>query len=375
MAETSDVVIVGGGAAGSAVAYYLSLAGVEATIVEKEGVASQASGFSAGGLNPLQGAEIPGRLGALAWESYRLHLTLWEELPEETGIGYDGRVMSSIRLAFEESELPELQETLDIFSRASGFEARWLDPSELSALEPRVTTKAVTALLTRGNAALDSYRYTQALVEAAKKRGASVRQGEIQGLETSGARVTGVKLAEGSISCGLVVLAMGPWSRLAERWLNTYIPVDPLKGEILRMELPGPPIRHDISGGGGSTYSKPDGLVWCGATEEWKGFDKSLTDSAERSLRGRAERLVPDLAGARIALHTACLRPVTPDWLPIIGQPPGWENLYLATGAGKKGVLLSPAMGKAVAELIYHGESSLPIGGFSPERFAAMGAA
>jgi glycine oxidase len=373
MAETSDVVIVGGGAAGSAVAYYLSLAGVKATIVEKEGVASQASGFSAGGLNPLQGAEIPGRLGALAWASYLLHLALWEELPEETGIGYDGRVMSAIRLAFEESELPELQETLDVFGGAAGFEARWLDPSELSALEPRVTTKAVRALLTRGNAAVDSQRYTQALVEAAKKRGASVRPGEIQGLETSGARVTSVKLSEGSISCGLVVLAMGPWSRLAEPWLNTYIPVDPLKGEILRMELPGPPIRHDISGGGGSTYSKPDGLVWCGATEEWKGFDKSLTDSAEKSLRDRAERLVPDLAGAKLAMHTACLRPVTPDWLPIIGQPPGWENVYLATGAGKKGVLLSPAMGKAVAELIHHGESSLPIGGFSPERFAAMG--
>ena len=375
MAETSDVVIVGGGAAGSAVAYYLSLAGVKATIVEKEGVASQASGFSAGGLNPLQGAEIPGRLGALAWESYLLHLALWEELPEETGIGYDGRVMSAIRLAFEESELPELQETLDIFGGAAGFEAQWLDPSELPALEPCVTTKAVRALLTRGNAALDSQRYTRALVEAAKKRGASVRQGEIQGLETSGACVTGVKLAEGSISCGLVVLAMGPWSRLAEPWLNTYIPVDPLKGEILRMELPGPPIRHDISGGGGSTYSKPDGLVWCGATEEWKGFDKSLTDSAERSLRGRAERLVPDLADAKVAMHTACLRPVTPDWLPIIGRPQGWENVYLATGAGKKGVLLSPGMGKAVAGLICHGETSLPIGGFGPERFAAMGAA
>ena len=373
MAETSDVVIIGGGAAGSAVAYYLSLAGVKATVVEREGVASQASGFSAGGLNPLQGAEIPGRLEELAWESYLLHLALWEELPEETGIGYDGRVMSAIRLAFEESELPELQETLDIFSRATGFEAQWLDPSEVSALEPRVATKSIRALLTRGNAALDSQRYTLALVEAAKTRGASVRQGEIQGLETSGERVTGVKLTEGSISCGLVVLAMGPWSRLAEPWLDTYIPVDPLKGEILRMESPGPPIQHDISGGGGSTYSKPDGLVWCGATEEWKGFDKTLTDSAEKSIRDRAVRLVPDLAGARIALHTACLRPVTPDWLPIIGQPPGWENVYLATGAGKKGVLLSPAMGKAVADLIHQGETSLPIGGFGPERFAAMG--
>ncbi len=310
----------------------------------------------------------------MAWESYCLHMGLWEELPEETGIEYDGRVMSSIRLALEESGLPELQETLDIFSGVDGFEAHWLEPGELAALEPRVTTKAVGALYTRGNAALDSYKYTQALVEAAKKRGASVRPGEIYGLETAGGRVTGVKLADGTISCGQVVLAMGPWSRLAEPWLNTYIPVDPLKGEILRMELPGPPISHDISGGGGSIYSKPDGLVWCGATEEWKGFDKTLTNSAEKSLRDGAVRLLPDLADARVALHTACLRPVTPDWLPIIGKPAGWDNVYLATGAGKKGVLLSPGMGKAVSELICQGETSLPVGGFAPERFAAMGA-
>ena len=69
MAETSDVVVVGGGAAGCAVAYYLALAGVKATIVEQEGVATQASGFSAGGLNPLQGTGIPGPLGPLAGES------------------------------------------------------------------------------------------------------------------------------------------------------------------------------------------------------------------------------------------------------------------------------------------------------------------
>ena len=62
MAETNDVVVVGGGAAGCSVAYHLALAGVKVTVVEGEGVGTQASGFSAGGLNPLQGIGIPGAL-------------------------------------------------------------------------------------------------------------------------------------------------------------------------------------------------------------------------------------------------------------------------------------------------------------------------
>jgi D-amino-acid dehydrogenase len=64
------------------------------------------------------------------------------------------------------------------------------------------------------------------------------------------------------------------------------------------------------------------------------------------------------------------LRPVTPDWLPIVGRATGWDNAYLATGAGKKGVLLSPAMGKAVAGLITEGSTELPVDQFAPDRFA-----
>ena len=86
MADSSEVVIVGGGAAGCSVAYYLALAGFKATIIEEAGLGTQASGFSAGGLNPLQGAGIPGPLGALAIESYGMHLALWDELKEETGL-------------------------------------------------------------------------------------------------------------------------------------------------------------------------------------------------------------------------------------------------------------------------------------------------
>ena len=79
---------------------------------------------------------------------------------------------------------------------------------------------------------------------------------------------------------------------------------------------------------------------------------------------------MPCFAGAELVLHTACLRPVTPDWLPILGRAPGWDNAYLATGAGKKGILLAPAMGRAVADLVAGGEPELDLSPFAPERFA-----
>ena len=116
-------------------------------------------------------------------------------------------------------------------------------------------------------------------------------------------------------------------------------------------------------------YSKPDGMVWCGTTEEREGFNKETTDAARKSIIQGAVRIIPDLARATLALQTACLRPVTPDWLPIVGKAPGWDNVYLTTGAGKKGILLSPGMGKATADLIIRGATALSIGPCDPARF------
>ena len=69
MDETSKIVILGGGVVGGSIAYYLSREGVKSTIVEREGIGSQASGYSVGGLNPLEGSHIPGQLAPLAIES------------------------------------------------------------------------------------------------------------------------------------------------------------------------------------------------------------------------------------------------------------------------------------------------------------------
>lgn len=371
MTDTSEVVIVGGGAAGCSVAYYLALAGVKSTIIEREGIGSQASGFSAGGLNPLQGTGIPGPLSEVAMESYLMHQDLFPTLKDATGVDYQWRIISLIKAAFDDEDLTELHEIFDIFTAHDGFEADMLDTEQLLDLEPRVSPQVVKGVIARGNASLDSHKYTLALAQAAEKLGVSVRSETVHGLERADGRVTGVLLEGGVLHCDQLVMATGPWSRIAEPWMGAYIPVDPLKGEILRVELPGGPLGHDMSGGGGSLYPKPDGLVWCGTTEDWLGYDKSTTESARQRILKGAVRLIPDMAKARVVRHTACLRPVTPDWLPIIGRAPGLDNVYLATGAGKKGILLSPAIGKAIADQITQGATQLSVGEFDPGRFAS----
>ncbi len=372
MTETSEVAIVGGGAAGCAVAYYLAKSGVRATIIEREGIASQASGFSAGGLNPLQGAAIPGPLGPLAMESFQIHQDMWDQLQDESGVDFHPEIIAMVRVAFYESELPELEETLDIFEATAdeGFSAYWMSPEDLRDRDPRISRDIIQGLYTYGSAALDSQLYTVALSKAAEKLGATIRNGVATGLKKAGERVTGVLLEDGEIDCDRVVVATGPWSKEAGEWLGISIPVEPLKGEILRMELLGPPLGHDCSWGGVSLYSRSDGLVWVGATEERRGFDQQPSESARKTLLQRAIIVMPAMAEAKLVKHTACLRPVTSDWLPIIGRAPGWDNVYVATGAGKKGILIAPGIGKSIADLITEGSTRLPIGDLGPERFA-----
>ena len=372
MAEPSEVVIIGGGVAGCAAAYYLSLAGVKVTVIERDGIGSQASGYSAGGLNPLEGTHIPGPLGPLAMESFKLHLGLWDSLREDTDLDFQSRIVALTKVAFSESEEPALQESLDTFNGAqdNGFSGKCLDRQQLLELEPRLSPAVLTGVYLHGNAALDSHLFTRALAAAAEKRGASIRSALARGVRLESGRVQSVILEDGEIPCERLVLAAGPWSREAEPWLDISLAVDPLKGEILRLQPGGPPLTSDFNGAGASLYPKPDGLVWCGTTEEWAGFNQEPTEAAKTTIWEAAARLMPDLARACLVQHTACLRPVTPDWLPIIGQAPGWENVYLATGAGKKGVLLSPAIGKATADLITQGRTDLSVGSCSPARFA-----
>ena len=372
MAYTGDVVIVGGGVAGCATAYYLARAGIRSIIVEPGDLAGHASGFAAGSLAPLEGHGVPGPLSSLSMESFHMHRGLPEELAEASSLDYECRVASQITVALEESAIPQMEESFALYSAPSahGFEARRLDPGEARRMEPRLSPKVISALYTRGSLALDSYKFTLSLAEAARTMGATVLRGTVRGLESAGGRINKVLLDGNEVSCDAVVLAMGPWSRKAESWLDAYIPVDPLKGEILPgFAHPGLLWSMTFLVAAAQCTPNPTGLVWCGTTEDWRGFDNRSLEATRNNLVQWADTVLPGVGQGELVLHTACLRPVTPDWLPIIGKMPGYENLAVVTGAGKKGILLGPGMGKAAADIIATGTTDLSVDELGPDRF------
>jgi glycine oxidase len=367
MSDVRHVVVIGGGVAGCATAYELSAAGARVTIVEREGIGTQASGWSAGGLNPLQG--IPPAIAAFAMASYRRHLTLWPEIEKLTDQSLGARIISVALVATDDSEVVPLLELRDDFEMANGFSAQWLEAPELLELEPRLARGVVGGLLTHGNGVLDSQRLTVMLAEAAQRQGATLQAGSVTGIQQDNRRVTGVLVDGAVLPCDAAVIAMGPWCGLAADWLGVPLPVEPLKGEILRMMPSGRPLSFDVVATGISLFGREGGQVWLASTQERKGFDKEPSQSAYQTLFGNAVKLMPSLADASLVQQTVCLRPVSPDDLPIVGEVPGWDGVYVATGGGTKGILLAPAMGQAMSELILTGRTSLSIEACSPERF------
>jgi len=364
-----DIIVIGGGVAGASAAFFLALSGARVTLLERDGVAGHASGMSAGGLNPLEGEHIPGALSDFAMRSYRLHLELWEELAERSDVTFAPRIVPWIRIALSDDDLPDLESASQAFNGADGFSAEMLDRAAVLDMEPRISPDVIGGVYVYGNAAVDSHALTLALVTAAEAMGTTFVRADVTGISVDGDRQITVEVGSETLTAPSVVVAAGPWSAALLQSCGIELPVGPLKGEILRLDPPGPMFRHDIAYPGGEAHPKLDGLVWVGATVENAGFDTRTSEWARARLMADAVRAIPVLARSKVSEQTACLRPVTPDGLPVIGPVPGRDGLYIASGAGKKGILLGPAMGRAITDLVVSGRTGLPVGPFAPDRF------
>lgn len=368
--ESKDVVIVGGGIVGVSTAYFLAKRGVKSLVIERDAIGSHASGFAYGGLSTISGAGIPGPSFDLASEAMRLYSRFTEELPQESGIDFDYRVRPTVKLAFSDDEVAEAKALLSWQQSQPGHDVRWVDSDGLAELDPRISPQAQGGTYVENTGDLEPYKLVTALAQAAERSGATIRHGSVDGIEATGGRVTAVTVGGDAFPCDAVVIANGPWSSEASKWLGFPVPVSALKGQILRMDAPGPPLECSITWGKHYATTKTDGLVWTGTTEEEAGFDESTTQEARESITSSFLTMLPAMTEAKVVQQTACLRPVVPDHLPIVGAVPGVAGAFLATGAGRKGILLGPPMGNAVADLIVTGQTDVPIEDLSPTRFA-----
>jgi glycine oxidase len=344
------VVVIGGGITGAFAAYFLARDGVRVTLLERDGVAAHASGANPGGLNPLHGPGIPGPLQELALASFRLNLEHWEEIGRRSGIDFAGRLVARIHVALDDEEAGALAALGELHNATAGCSAQLLSGAELREREPRISADAVAGLLVTGNGCVDPGAYTRAVAAAS---GARVAAAEATGLRTKSERVTGVLAGAEAIDCDGVVVACGPWTDGPADWLGVELPVEPVKGELLLVAPEsGQPLASDVSRREAGAYTTAGEGIWLGGIEERAGFDETPTAEGRESILGKIEALLPGLGPVRVLDHVAALRPATPDGMPIVEASPLLENACVATGGGRKGMLLGAALGKAAAEAL-----------------------
>lgn len=371
----ADVVIVGGGIIGCASAYYLSKAGASVTLLERDEVAGAASGAAAGILVQPPEALPSGAFGDLCRAGVDAYPSLVEALRDETGIDVQ-YLAAGILLPAGTEQRAQVLRAVARWQQGLGLNLEWVEGSPLRLLEPALAESVLGAAYSPQGHHVNPGLLTQALAQAAAgpacrqaRRGAVLKQGTaVVGFLRHGSRVAAVRASDGdTIVADHVVLAAGPWTRRVARTLGVDVPTRPVRGQMLAYRSTA--VRHIIWGEDGYLVPKPGGFLFAGATAEDVGFRPRTTHRGLIQVRRMATATAPALRYPEVASDWAGLRPGSPDGRPIIGRLPGKDNVLVATGHFRNGILLGPITGRLIAQLVTEGKTETPLEPFSPSRF------
>ncbi|HYH81905.1 MAG TPA: glycine oxidase ThiO [Longimicrobium sp.] len=364
-----DVVVVGGGVIGCAVARCAARAGLSVVVLERGVPGAEASRAAAGMLSPLAEAKEPGAFLDLLIAARALYPAFAAAIGEETGIDVGYGDAGTLFLSLREEDDAELAHRF-AWQTAAGLCVERLTAGETRDVEPAVSPAVRFALRFPGDHQVDNRALAAALPLAAGRAGAEVRSGvEAVAVLREGGRVAGVELADGGrIHAGAVVVAGGSWAgRL--RGLPRPLPVEPVHGQLVAMESTPPLFRHVVDSPRCYLVPRACGRVIAGATVERVGFSKSVTPWGVRRLLEGAVEIAPALDHAPLVETWSGLRPGTPDGLPILGRDPGVPNLLYATGHFRNGILLAPLTGEAIAALLLGEAPAWALEPYGVERF------
>ena len=369
--NTYDVVIVGGGIIGGAIAFELARRNLRVIVLDRQELMHEASWAAAGMLSPAPDCPAAIPLVPLARASLALYPGFIDAIEESSEISTGYRTGGTLEVLCHGDAERELS-TLVALHHGLGLACEPLPLEEAQEMEPALGRDARAAAFLPDEASVNPRSLNAALLDASSMAGAELRPGaNVVSLIKDKKRCAGVKTAASeTFSAGHVVIAAGCWtSQLPDA--APYAPTRPVRGQMVALRHAGIPLRRVLRSERGyivpRDHETPQNLV-AGSTLENAGYEKAVTSGGLEEILGAVNELAPSLASAEILDTWSGLRPGTPDQLPILG-PTDLEGLVVATGHYRNGILLAPVTAKVITDWITEGRTTLNCEDFSPLRF------
>ena len=381
MAREAEILIVGGGIAGAATAYYLARHGRDVALVERDEIASEASGANAGQIGATGWGGMPDLGSYLTMGS----LQLFKELQLDLGYDIEFRQSGSLTAIHTPEQYDYMRDRV-LEMRSQGFEVELLTTREARTMEPEANSNLLGFMYTPLRAQADPVKATRAFADAAAQAGARILTNHaVSGIAPRPGGGYSVASSRSEIECGSLVIAAGAWCGPLGRMLGLEIPIVPVRGQMWATESLPPSVfqtqssaesAHAWSVEDGADADRPpelthkegvrttrhlygrqrrNGEIIFGGDRQLTGYDKTVEHTGIEVNKGHASEVIPMLSPLPIARTWAGLMPFSMDGAPIIGSIPLRENLYIVSGLASSGFGRGPMAGKLLAEFIHSG--------------------
>ena len=386
MTRATDVLVVGGGVIGSAVAYYLAKEGVEVGLIERGDIASGTSSACDG--NVLCTDKKPGYDSQLTLKSQQLLAQLVDELDYDLDYAQRGSVLVVEDETQEKAARDWVKQQKD-----AGLPMRYIEGNAVFEDEPLLARDVVGLVECASDSSLNPMALVYGFVEAAKRNKAAVHsQTEVTALlQNDSGAICGAATSSGEMLAPKVVLACGVWTPQIARTASVTVPIKPRKGHILVAERTPKRARRklqefgylmakfgekrdvepDMETYGVAMVYEPTehGNFLIGSSREFVGFDTRSDLQVLRLMAKRALRFFPAIKNINVIRSYAGLRPWTPDHFPIVSPVPSVPGLYITAGHEGDGIGLAPITGKVITEMIVGKSTSVPVEPLRFDRF------
>ncbi len=368
--KTNDVVVIGAGIIGCAIANRLAGAGFHVTVIDQAQPCLEASWAAAGMLAPHaeMAHSIAAPLHRLMLESNKLYPGFIHDLLQETGmeIGFQQHGSLMVARGYQESRL-----LAGIFERAlaAGIPAEVLTAEEVRQRQSHLAANIETGVFFPGDSHVDNRMLCKSLLTAAGNRGVEFNfDTPVVNFKKKSGRIAAALTPSGLVQADTFIITAGAWSGNILKSLGLEISLRPIRGQMVELAVEPQfllPLIHSSN-----CYIVPwsGGRTLVGATMENVGFDKTVTADGVKHLLDAATSVVPALGKSSVTRMWAGLRPDTSDNLPILGRT-HISNLILATGHFRNGILLAPITAQLISELVTGQESSFALSPFRADRF------